>query len=243
MSTLEALCIFLRFVPLEAEVQGFFQPVTRQIMQLLRASKCMPVVTTETVPLSNSTYDEDEDDIKWVQPSQAVIAKDKLVYDVLPVGMLKEHLDLHYLHPKVASVMNPGLARHLGVEELSTNHLLRLAETMCTVHATPSLSGQSGLSLPWVAKWLVCLSRAMIREFNASGSLNEDLKKLRIIPLSNGNFVSLADKVVFFPMDDKTKKTRSSLGKTLLLFVEQLIRGSFALSFQGQLILMQSTMT
>ena len=223
-------------------MQGFFQPVTRQIVQLLKASNCMPAVTKNTTPQSQLAEHEDEDDIEWVQPSQVVIAKDNLVYEVLPVLMLKDHLDLHYLHSKVTAVLNPGLARYLGVEELSTSHLLRIAETMCAMHVNQIQLSANGLSLPWVAKWLVCLSRAMIREFNTSGSLNESLKKLAIVPLSNGNFVSLADKIVFFPIDDKLQKPRSSQGIILSLMNRDYTVMVFS-SGQGLLTSMQSTMT
>ena len=39
---LQAVCLWLQFVPLEDEVLDFFQPVASSILQKLRAQPCMP---------------------------------------------------------------------------------------------------------------------------------------------------------------------------------------------------------
>lgn len=205
MSSLDALCLFLRFVPLETEVQGFFQPVARQIVQLLKASKCLPVQKANC-----TTPDEDDQSLEWVQPSQVVIARDRLVYDILPADTLKKQLNLHYLLSKVSDVLNPALAESLGVEALSTHHLIKVAQAVCALNINSTRPESNRLSVVWVAKWMVCLNRAIISEYRSSGELSNSLRELRIVPLNDSSFVSLTDNVVFFPLEDTGKKKRSS---------------------------------
>ena len=203
-SSLDAFCIFARFVPLETEIRGFFQPVARQIMQLLKASKCMPVQKAPKAT-SDPSEDDDTDSLEWVQPAQVVIARDRLVYDILPVDTLKKQLDLYYLDPKVAEVLNPALANSLGVEALSTHHLIRVAQSVCEVNTNSKRPESNRLSVVWVAKWMVCLNRAIISEYKSSRELGDSLRELPIVPLNNGSFVSLTETTVFFPLSEKRK--------------------------------------
>jgi len=41
-NTMEAVCVFLQFVPMEDEVLEFFRPVAADILKKLKAKSCVP---------------------------------------------------------------------------------------------------------------------------------------------------------------------------------------------------------
>lgn len=214
-SPLEAFCLFARFVPVEAEIRGIFQPVARQIVQLLKAKSCMPVQG-----LSDPANGEGilAGSLEWAKPPEVVIARDRLAYHVLPPDILKEQLGLHYLHSEVVDVLNPALAHTLGVEDLSTHHFISVAQSVCANSSTPETNR---LSIEWVAKWMVCVNRSIIYGYKSISDNINSLKKLPIVPLNNGSFVPLNETIVFFPLKETRKKGRS-LGKGAATYMDNI---------------------
>jgi hypothetical protein len=121
------------------------------------------------------------------------------------VDILKKQLDLYYLHPKVVEVLNPALANSLGVKALSTDHLIKVARSVCEMNANTKRPESNRLSVEWVAKWMVCLNRAIISEYKSSHELGDSFRELPIIPLNDGSFVSLNETVVFFPLSERRR--------------------------------------
>ena len=54
LSSVQAVCAFLRFVPLEGETSGFFTSVATSIIKLLRSKQCMPVVNYSNQQIGQS---------------------------------------------------------------------------------------------------------------------------------------------------------------------------------------------
>jgi len=68
--------------------------------------------------------------MQWRLPSQLIIVSDPLVRDVVSSAVLRRHLDYDYLHRDVASKLNHQLLTSLGVQTLSTQHLLEIGKTV-----------------------------------------------------------------------------------------------------------------
>ena len=77
-------------------------------------------------------------------PSQLVTSRDPLVRTLVSGALLREHLSLDYLHHGVAEVLNPALMASLGVQVLTTQHLMELGKVIVDrLHARHA--GQSGV--------------------------------------------------------------------------------------------------
>lgn len=84
---LEALKSFLRFIPLEEEIIGFFQHVPRQILDLLYNEEFLPAVDFD--PETN------ENMIVWKKPFECVIMKEnEIIRQVLTSDLLKKYLGI-----------------------------------------------------------------------------------------------------------------------------------------------------
>ena len=62
-------------------------------------------------------------------PSKLVVCKDSLVREIVKSELLHEQLSLDYLHPDVVNRLNSSLISTLGVQTLTTQHLLDLGKT------------------------------------------------------------------------------------------------------------------
>lgn len=143
---MEAVALFLQFVPLEGEVLDFFQPLTSQILNLLRGTNCLPIEplprptsTTFTTLLDPSSLDHHMQEgvgegevvaVGWKQPSQCLYIKDDFIHEHIPQVLLVEALNLHYLHPSLLLYLNPSLRSQLGVMCLSVDHLKEVARVV-----------------------------------------------------------------------------------------------------------------
>ena len=207
----------MRFVPLEEEIQNFFAPVARRILKLLQGTPCIPVeaVSQGSHVQSSGTAeaeckDTPSENVDWVQACKAVrcSADPKVVKRLLPPVSLKRHLGLYYLHPDVASAINPALSVKLGIEELSSSHLIDIGKTaskaLATISSNRDLQSdffESGFStLEWVANWLCQLCRCRNREHESGHEILDQIASLSIIPLTDGSFVKLKADPVFFPL-------------------------------------------
>jgi hypothetical protein len=68
--------------------------------------------------------------ISWKLPTQVVTVKDSLVHEVVTPEFLQRHLDLFFLHREVADVLNPTLIQCLGIESMTTSHLLQIGKVI-----------------------------------------------------------------------------------------------------------------
>ena len=80
--------------------------------------------------------------ISWKIPSQTVRVRDPLVRSVITPELLQKHLNLHYLHPDVASMLNPTLISCLGIETLTSEHLFHLGKALVA-----DMNGHCGMFL------------------------------------------------------------------------------------------------
>lgn len=68
--------------------------------------------------------------IQWKIPSQTVMVQDSLVRDVISPDLLHQHLGLFYLHRDAVALLSPSLARSLGVEAITSEHLLQIGRSL-----------------------------------------------------------------------------------------------------------------
>ncbi|KAK3603430.1 hypothetical protein CHS0354_009413 [Potamilus streckersoni] len=189
-NAIEALSAFLQFVPMEDEILDFFKPVATEIMKKLRGKPCVP-----TQPNSKGV-------ISWKIPSQTVRVRDPLVHKVITPELLQKHLSLYYLHVDVASMLNPTLTQCLGIEILTTEHLIHLGKA-----TVQDLNGfcEAEDSVHNIACLLACIYRSM-DEFQQNDEFIKLLREMKMIPLSDGKLVSLQDMTVFFPIEETSSK-------------------------------------
>lgn len=89
MTDIEAVALFLQFVPLEGELLDFFQPLTAQVLARLRGTQCLP---TDPLHLgsadSNPTFSSlvtpasrlyMEAELQWKRPSQVLYVRDEFI--------------------------------------------------------------------------------------------------------------------------------------------------------------------
>ena len=82
---LVALKSFLRFIPLEEEILGFFQHVPRQIFELLYNEEFLPAV--------DINQETNESEIVWKKPFECVIMREnEIIRQVLTSDLLKKYL-------------------------------------------------------------------------------------------------------------------------------------------------------
>ncbi|XP_060075304.1 uncharacterized protein LOC132554994 [Ylistrum balloti] len=189
-SALEAVTSFLQFVPMEDEILDFFRPVASQILAKLKAKACVP-----TQPNSKGM-------ITWKMPSQTVIVRDSLICELITPEMLQKHLNLFYVHRDLAESLNTTLTQCLGIECLTTDHLLQIGKALILDR---SQEHDFDSQILITAKWLACVYRSL-DEFHDNQTILETLSTLKILPLTTYQFVTLADNTVFFPLTEDKKK-------------------------------------
>ncbi len=142
MTEIDAVALFLQFVPLEGELLDFFQPLTSQIHTLLRGRNCLP-----TEPLNKKSKNllfsgaEDSDlhaqgreELEWKQPSQILFVRDKFIREHISQDLLRESLSLSYLHHSLLPYINSSLKSQLSVQSMTIDHLREVAQVALTFH-------------------------------------------------------------------------------------------------------------
>ena len=71
-----------------------------------------------------------EPGLQWRLPSQLVVTSDPLVREVVPGSLLRQCLNLDYLHAEVAAMVNSQMKCCLGVQTLNTQHLLEVGKAV-----------------------------------------------------------------------------------------------------------------
>ncbi|XP_068715873.1 uncharacterized protein [Montipora foliosa] len=214
-SGLSSVASYFQFVPLEEEILDFFSPVARHILTLLQGKPCIPVQMTEQ---ETSSYN-------WVLPSQAIFCQACTTRDLITPALLEEHLGLRYMHSEIAQSLNPTLRSRLGIETLSSKHLLEIAKAEVKTFAVETDASASKndeqstdvAKIGWLARWLQCMFKCLGQERNSSQDTLDSIASLDVIPLTNGTFVNLKEDSVFLPlsMDQSSvgpvsKKTKST---------------------------------
>ncbi|XP_069113795.1 uncharacterized protein [Argopecten irradians] len=189
-SPLEAVTSFLQFVPMEDEILDFFRPVASQILAKLKAKACVP-----TQPNSKGM-------ITWKMPSQTVIVRDSLICELITPEMLQKHLNLFYVHRDLAESLNTTLTQCLGIECLTTDHLIQIGKALILDRSQQSEDYDNQILM--TAKWLACVYRSL-DEFRDNQFILDTLSTLKILPLTTDQFVSVADKTIFFPLTEDKK--------------------------------------
>ena len=198
---------YFQFVPLEEEILDFFSPVARHILKLLQTKCCIPVIVS-----SNETEEPTEADdgksYNWVLPSVAIFSEDSMIQELITPALLKEHLGLSYLHPEIVPALNPTLRFRLGIETLSSKHLMDIGiaevkKASKEIDEATSNSKNCKLDvakIAWVARWLQCMYRCLEQERNSSQEMLDRIRSLRVIPSTDGTFVNLKGDSVFLPL-------------------------------------------
>ena len=198
---------YFQFVPLEEEILDFFSPVARHILKLLQTKCCIPVIVS-----SNETEEPTEADdgksYNWVLPSVAIFSEDSMIQELITPALLKEHLGLSYLHPEIVPALNPTLRFRLGIETLSSKHLMDIgiAEVKKASNELDEATSNSKnckldvARIAWVARWLQCMYRCLEQERNSSQEMLDRIRSLRVIPSTDGTFVNLKGDSVFLPL-------------------------------------------
>ena len=207
---LASVASYFQFVPLDKEILDFFTPVARLILKLLQGKSCIPVEKTsdESEPKdrcgSLNGYD-------WVLPCKAIFCEDRTMQQLITPALLQEHLGLSYLHPEMVPALNPTLRSRLGIETLSSKHLIEIGKAevkkAAAEHSAAAPrdddSGLAVVRISWVAQWLQCMYRCLDQERNSSQEMLDLIGSLDVIPLTNGSFVNLKGDSVFLPLSMK----------------------------------------
>ena len=250
LSLTDAVALFLQFIPLDGELHDFFKPVAVQILNLLRGTACLPTeqgsedVRDAFSIVQSISHRELENSCDlphlWKQPSQLVVVRDNFIRKYIPQELLNSSLHLFYLSLELTSFVNSSLQAQLGVQTLSIDLLIAVADAVLKSYSGGShnvimLSDNSDGSLDeesddeieieghqrnskkvpfsphatfvqWVAQWLACVQIVLEEERDRSPPTLDKLKKIKIIPLTNGSRVAAQDGSVFFPADGESGK-------------------------------------
>eukprot|EP00756_Hemistasia_phaeocysticola_P015947 Hpha_TRINITY_DN15444_c1_g7::TRINITY_DN15444_c1_g7_i2::g.176167::m.176167 len=183
-----AVSRFLAFVPDPSSVVGFFRPLAIEIRERLLKAKCL---------LSRCG--------EMCRPAECVFVPDTLESD--PINLTEELITPktlweaskhRYVHPRV--ILPSALAKHLRVGLLGVTQLLDVARWAAE---SPSQRVPGGKWIPWLGKWLLacheCLEGRCGPVLPSRKGLVEELRRVRVMPLYNGQLTCVADGGMFFP--------------------------------------------
>ena len=224
MDQVQAICLFVQFIPLEGEVHDFFKPVTSQILRLLRGTQCLPSDPVNTSPSSNEDNfceivslvqklgHDNEYQITWKQPSQLIRVTHDFIREFIPQSVLANCLNLYYLNSNMVARVTPDLCSHLGIRNMTIDHLLSVANGVLDSYHTKMETGDYNdadsddstyspfeFLVNWVAHWLACVYTILEETKPVNPNTLSQLQKLPIIPLTDESLVSMDSEAVFFP--------------------------------------------
>ena len=190
--------------------------------------------------------DEVTDDqmVEWRQPSQLLRVPNELIRQYIPQSLLNTNLSLAYLNSGLHSAISNELLAQLGIGSITIQHLITVAEqalasftrhrkTRFRAFENVGIQGsylekmeaaEDGrhvdlhiLFVHWVAPWLACVYTVMEETRDVSSTTINSLKKIPIVPLTDGSFTSLDKGTLFF------HKELNEKGKTIITIA---IKGS-----------------
>lgn len=153
MTEVEAVALFLQFVPLEGELLDFFHPLTSQILNLLRGTASLPTDPLHapgawddeagTCPFhvlvtpSSKVYARER--AVWRQPSQILLVPEEFIREHISQLLLEKALKLSYLHPAMLPHVNFSLKSQLHIQSMTLQHLKEVArvamDAYCAIHS------------------------------------------------------------------------------------------------------------
>ena len=195
---------YFQFVPLEEEILDFFTPVARHILTVLQGKPCIPVKTPSPETKQPNSFDSYD----LVLPCKTIFCQDSTTQQLITPALLEEHLGLQYLHPDIALALNPTLRSRLGIETLSSKHLIEIGKAeVKKISVESSVTVSDGddrrtdvTRIAWLAQWLQCMYRCLEKERNSNQDMLDLIRSLNVIPLTNGTFVDLKGDSVFLPL-------------------------------------------
>lgn len=207
---LSSVASYFQFVPLDEEILDFFTPVARHILKLLQGKPCIPVKKSSKESEPENRCDS-LNDFEWVLPCKAVYCEDRTMQELITPALLQGHLDLSYLHPEMVPALNPTLRSRLGIETLSSRHMIEIGKAEVKKASADNSAavphdddgGPSVVRIGWVAQWLQCMYRCLEQERNSSQEMLDLIGSLNVIPLTDGTFVNLKGDSVFLPLSFK----------------------------------------
>ena len=243
LSPTNAVALYLQFIPLDGELHDFFKPVAVRIRNLLRGTACLPTEPgsediAEPFSIIKEFSHSESDGLLhlWKQPSELVIVRDPWIKKHISQSLLNSVLHCFYLNSDLTKFINPPLQSHLGIHNLSIDHLIAVAEAMLKSYDRASCNsddadGESFMSdsddsdsgglqkrssqvpssfqsvfVQWVARWLACIYIVLEEDGDRSLITIGKLKKTKIIPLMNGDLYAAQDSSLFFPTDGDSGK-------------------------------------
>lgn len=220
----------LQFIPLEDEILDFFKPLTQTILEGITRKQCIPVLVKNAThdlafnldPKSDHSEGDrvNEVEIKWVFPSQVVVAEDYLIEELISDQILNRCLNKYYLHPDLKSYLHAPLRRVLEIETISCQHLIDIGKTIASEVKVKMDSQQVDPGeyfeafAQWVAKWLCGIYRSLERERDCSDETLQEIAQINIFPLSRGECTPISGQAIFLPLEETIKDEQAqSKGK------------------------------
>ena len=147
----------------------------------------------------------------WVYPREALVCQDPQVRALLADPRLPAIVKLQYAHSGLSVLHSSQPLRVLlGVGEVAHGHLLDVVRQL---HAS---SGLAQMGQAWLAQLLLCVFDSLQQEqpggygapaaraTAAAKAATADLKKLLLLPLSDGSFAMVENQrrqPMYFPLD------------------------------------------
>ncbi|XP_071709106.1 protein NO VEIN-like [Rutidosis leptorrhynchoides] len=170
----KGVSVFLSFVPIGGEVNGFFSQLPRKIKDKLRNSNCLL-----------------DDHNIWVPPSKVVRNWTEDIRSLLPDSLIKQHLGLGYLNKD--TVLTDPVAQALLVEECGPHILIRIMESLCRKGSLKSMG------FNWLSSWLNLLF--LMSNNGSKAEVISSLYKLPFVPLVDGRYTSIQDGQIWLRID------------------------------------------
>ena len=169
------------------------------------------MVNLDVKPSHSETVRDGEAEIKWVYPSQVVVAEDYLIEELISDQILNRYLNKYYLHPDLRPYLHAPLRRVLRIETISSQHLIDIGKTIAS-EIKVKMEAQQGITTEffegftkWVAKWLCSIYRCLDRERDCSDETLKEIAQINIFPLSKGHCTPIFDQPVFLPLQETIK--------------------------------------
>ena len=214
------------FQPVTGEILRLFKGKECLPTDPTTSHKTSPTNTMRCiVDIFRQTSTRDDTDIQWKQPSQLLSVHLDIIREYIPQSLLTSALNLYYLNGILSSTLSRDLCSQLNIGVISIDHLLAVAEYALKEYKSERGSKLQDLSLEeslmedddeeleltpskyfvkWIAHWLACVHSLMEDTRDFTTNTLSKLKRLPIIPLSNGDMVSIESGPIFFPPDSDT---------------------------------------
>ncbi|KAK9699470.1 hypothetical protein RND81_08G175800 [Saponaria officinalis] len=177
----KAVSVYMSFVPLIGEVQGFFSKLPEMIISKLSRANCLL---------------EDGSNDKWVPPCKVLRGWNAQARSLLPGNLLYEHLGVWFLHKDID--LPDTLATALGIQKYGPEMLTKFIVSLGRVK-----DGIKSMGLGWLFSWLNELRSMVLAQAPNSEKLRLELDLIKwlrtvpFVPLSNGTYSSLDEGTIW----------------------------------------------